>query len=630
LPTSIFTTDLEGAFSVVLPAGRYRVAAVKPGYDVAMTEIHTLVRGLLKLELVQSSNLVLGDLPVGTAGQNLGTDWILRQHKGDVLRDEGPAMAWGEAAHGRAGSLPTASMIAPDGENATSVPVALEGRFVQQLSGASPFAAGEAPSGRATGLSLDGALGENRFWRFEGATERGDAVTDGEAGKLDTRSDRLAAGIDYAFGERDTLAGDFSYGTKKYLIDQAGVPGASTDQTQRTFGLRSRWDRALQAGAAIHATGEYFESGARVGGATASPASGFDLAAMDDRITNRAWSGRAGLALSGGAHRIDLEVEAEGYSFSGWEDGVVLHGLPYVPGFSATGDAGNAYSLRAGDRWQAFERTEIDYGVGYHGGFAGGGAYLVPRVGMTLVPTAQGSVVLRTALLYRVGDGAAARTGGFDSTAGDAAHGEADRFGYLIGIEMRPPDRLQLAATLSYQPFVQRYGMGAVSGSPTLVDDRPLFLSDGAAGRHELELEMMRSFGPLQGRLAGRVGRAEGRVTPAVEEAPVQVLSSGEVRYYQTQVWALYEPTDTEVKIDYRSVLAEDSAGSSRLDARSYRRLDLVVYQDIPRPRLLRNARLRVLMAYQDFDYDSLFDGSSDAPVSGSATRLTGGLDIRF
>ncbi len=59
-------------------------------------------------------------------------------------------------------------------------------------------------------------------------------------------------------------------------------------------------------------------------------------------------------------------------------------------------------------------------------------------------------------------------------------------------------------------------------------------------------------------------------------------------------------------------------------------RLDLVVYQQIPGPRVLRDARLRVLMAYQGIDYDSLYDAPDGAVFSGRASRLTGGLDISF
>jgi hypothetical protein len=115
-----------------------------------------------------------------------------------------------------------------------------------------------------------------------------------------------------------------------------------------------------------------------------------------------------------------------------------------------------------------------------------------------------------------------------------------------------------------------------------------------------------------------------------MNEAPIQLLTDGEARYYQTQLWAACVQTDTEVQVDYRRVLSEDKLAAAGIEPSDYRRLNLVVYQQIPGPRALGEARLRVLMAYQGFDYDSLYDGPEGETVSGRASRLTGGLDISF
>jgi hypothetical protein len=115
-----------------------------------------------------------------------------------------------------------------------------------------------------------------------------------------------------------------------------------------------------------------------------------------------------------------------------------------------------------------------------------------------------------------------------------------------------------------------------------------------------------------------------------MDEAPVQILTEGEARYFQTQLWATFVQTDTEVQVDYRRVLVDERQSGAALEPTDYRRLDLVVYQQIPGPRVLRDARLRVLMAYQGFDYDSLYDAPDGAVFSGRASRLTGGLDITF
>jgi len=210
-----------------------------------------------------------------------------------------------------------------------------------------------------------------------------------------------------------------------------------------------------------------------------------------------------------------------------------------------------------------------------------------------------------------------------------------DRLGYAFGIERRPEDRLHLTATYSYKPFEEGVGedeAGIVA--PGAWGDALIFLTDGAAGRHELGVRLDRAFGGFTGSLTGSVGRVAGRLTPAIEEAPVQILSLGEVRYYLTRLRALYGRTDTEVEIDYRHVQAETGIDDAvevpgSLD---YRRLDLLVAQDLPRLGGALNAKLKILMAYQGLIYGAAYEGSGSigAAPPMAAARLTGGIDIRF
>ena len=88
------------------------------------------------------------------------------------------------------------------------------------------------------------------------------------------------------------------------------------------------------------------------------------------------------------------------------------------------------------------------------------------------------------------------------------------------------------------------------------------------------------------------------------------------------------EPTETELRIDYRRVTGEmEAAAGAGNDSLDYRRLDLTVYQDLPWV-AIANSRWRVLMAYQGLQYDSLADPAlSD---SGATSRVTGGVDVSF
>ncbi len=615
--THTLRSDHEGAFHLALPPGRYRVAAVKPGYDVAMTEIHSRARGVFKLEMTRISNSSAGNRPVGAAGENLGTGWILRQPRDNILRAAQPELA--DAAGRRAEARPDAS-VARDGGWAAALFAPLEGRFVQQFSGGAPFGDdGEAPVGRTTELSLEGSLAEDSFWRFDGWAGRVIAEVDDAGGRLEDRNDRAAFGLDYRLGERDTVAGGLWYGSRRYGVEAGGGAAEGTEQEQRTFALRSRWERQIDSDAALYLEGEYFETAARLPGRSVA----------GELIADRHWFAATGLALRVGEHSIDLGVATEQYDYDLWNEGVLLYGRGTVPGPGIDPGAGPAFSLRAADRWRISALTEVSYGLAYHNQPRSGATYMVPRVGVTLTPPGTSGVVLRSEVLYRLDGDPRSVPPGETLQAGDG-----EKLGYLIGIERRPhhaDDTLHLAASYSFRPFVDGWPAGGgISGRGVAPDETPLVLGDGSMSRHEVEVEMAHAFGAFRGRLTGKLGLAEGRLTPAMDEAPVQILTEGEARYYQTQFWAAFVQTDTEVQVDYRRVLVGERPSGAGLEPSDYRRLDLVVYQQIPGPRVLRDARLRVLVAYQGFDYDSLYDAPDGAVFSGRASRLTGGLDITF
>ncbi len=207
---------------------------------------------------------------------------------------------------------------------------------------------------------------------------------------------------------------------------------------------------------------------------------------------------------------------------------------------------------------------------------------------------------------------------------------QATRLGYEIGVERRPEDRLQFAATLSYRPFQEVIGGDEAAMSPAgLLDAGVLVLADAAAGRHEMEIEVQRGFGVVRGILQGSIGRVQGRLSRGLGEGPLVEPQAGQARYYMTALRAMIEPTDTEVRIDYRRVVGEMEPGQAGEPGPvDYRRLDLAVFQDLPFSPFA-SARWRVLMAYHGLLFDSI-DGSQPLPGSSSTSRVTGGVDISF
>ena len=641
------TSAGDGTFSTLVPVGRYRVAAFKPGYDTDITEVNTAARGRIELRLRELPRIVLGDLPVGAPGENLGLDWILRREPRDVLHERAASVTGaGGAPQDDAGSAQATSTRLSSTSRPPlsrgwlgSILEPLDGEFRQKVSGGD-FMGGEgqgarAASARTTSLVLKGVLGDQGTWRFDGLMGRSLAVSGaGSGARQDQRADRMMVGMDYRLGPADDLRAEMRYDTSHYVVDGDGETVDATDQEQRTILVHSRWDRRLAGSARLFVDGSYFETGVR----TPPGDSALSSLSIDgpgrDRATDRSWLATGGLSLAPGRHRLELGIRTKVYRYEERDSGILLYNLYDAPTLAEPGERGHAMTLFGSDDWQVAGHYAVNYGLRYHSNLASGPDYVVPRVGMTRAPAGEDGLRFRSMVMFRFDDPglASLHAGGSGRDGADRNH--AGRLGYLLGVERGQEDGLRLAATLSYRPFEE--GAGGEGDEGVLVPgtwgDALLFLTDGAAGRHELLLELQRGFGDFKGSLAGSIGRVEGRLTPALEEAPVQVLSFGEVRYYKTRLKAMYGPTETAVQIDYRRV-----QGGPGADARSgpgdleYRRVDLVVTQDLPWLRNLANARFKMLMAYQGLLYGAPAEGAQGAPASyGAGSRLTGGVDISF
>ena len=619
--THVTRSAPDGSFSALLPAGRYRIAAFKPGYEVALSEVNLLARNRMVITMVPEEGS--GGGPTGAAEGPGDLDWILRQSDGNILRERNPGLEeW--MARNAVTPRPAfswARLAAP-----------IDGEFVQHLSGGS-LLGGETSgpgdqSGRSTRLALRGPAGSQGSWRFDGLAGRSTTALDsGSAARRERRSSGLGFGLDYRPGPSDGLQAELRFGTSRYLLGGPWSP-AGIDQERTTAGVQALWNRRLGDETLLHVGTSYMEAGVREpsvmsGTRSALSAGGVDLDGQSDRSIGAT----AGLAFQAAAHDVGLSMRVHAYRYDLGDGGALLSSLDSGPVALEAGGQGSALSLSGQDDWRVAERSVVHYGLGYHNDWVAGSSYLVPRVGVTCTLWAAGDLYLRSALLYRIDDRMPAGPGGPIAGRSDEALQETRNLGYEIGVTRRPENRLNFAATLSYTPF-QGFGGGDGPTSPSFQDEGMPVLADAAAGLHEMEFEVGRGFGLVHGSFAGTLGRVEGRVSPFLQEAPLNSLKAGEARYYLTSLRAQFQPTDTELRIDYRRVTGAMQpaihAGDGALD---YRRLDLAVYQDLPWV-AIANSRWRVLMAYQGLQYDSLDD--PDLPDSGATSRVTGGVDISF
>jgi len=613
----------DGSFSALLPAGRYRIAAFKPGYEVSLTEVNVLARSRVEITMRPVDGMP-GGQPVEGEGRGGGLDWILRQPDGNVLRDR--AVDLDRLIEERAAAPPAGERRAA---SRTRLPI--DGEFVQHLSGGSLLGGevsgpGES-SGRSTRLALRGPVGGQGSWRFDGRTGRTTTALDpGSDLRRGRRSSGLGIGLDYRLGPGDGLLAEMRYGTSRYLLGARLAPD-DIDQEQKTAGVRTRWDRRLGGEMLLHVGASYLEAGVRQPPGLQGPRPALPMGGPDQNgQVDRSLGATAGLAFKADAHDVGLAVRVHSYRYELGDGGAILSSFDAGAAPLETGGQGSAVSLSGQDDWRVAERSVVHYGLGYHNNWAAGSSYFVPRVGLTCTLSSAGDLLLRSALVYRIEDRLEPAPGG----AAPGRPGESPdprHFGWEIGVERRPENRLQFAATLSYRPF-QEIGGGDRTAPSAFQDEGVPVLADAAAGRHEMGIEVGRGFGVVRGSLAGSLGRVEGRLSPHLQESPLQVLKAGEARYYLTSLRAQFEPTETELRVDYRRVTGETEAsagaGNGSLD---YRRLDLAVYQDLPWV-AIANSRWRVLMAYQGLQYDSLADPARSD--SGATSRLTGGVDVSF
>ena len=640
-PTTL-TSGSDGTFQMLLPAGRYQVAASKPGYDTSLSEVNTLSSSPLRLRLLPGEIIRLGNLPVGPPGQELGMRWILRRQAGDVLRDEEPAMFLGSAGDrdrnpewpvdgssstGRVERPVLAHLLAP-----------LNGQVVQAYSGGS-LVGGEAAgpgdsAGRSTAVLVGGDLDHGR-WMFDGwsgkSSSRLGADRDLLAGH---RADRVLVGIEYSSRPGDRVSADLEYGSRRYSVEPRGDGSSSTDQDQRSVEARSRWERRLSDRASVYVAGSYFETGVRAAGVDPFA---FDRApapaGLPQHAVDRSLLAGSGVRFDVGGHHLELEVRSRRYRYELRDQGVLLYNPNDSWSVAETGTAGQSVSLHGGDAWRVAPRYALSYGLGYHAGPDAQAGCLVPRMGLTRDPSRPGGIRLSSDILWRIDPSGSSGSAGGDRLEMATQPLEPGRLGYLVGIEMRPDQGLQIAASLSYRPFEEGFDDdgGRIRSTSGVWGDAPLFLGDGRTGRREIDLQLARRFGPVSGSLSGRVGQARGQLTPVLLQAPIQVTAPGELRYVLTSLRALYMPTDTEIQVEYRRVSADALSGFPDPGAvLDYSRLDLAVYQDMPWLRNVVNARWKLLMAYQGLNYGAQRRAAGGSLPSGTASRLTGGVNVSF
>ena len=340
-PDAQVLSDADGAFAALMPPGRYVVAAVKRGYEVSLTEVNSRASRVLRLRL-RPREITEGP----REPELLGTDWFLRRHRPDVLRDESASLPF---MYLESAAAETPAQAATE-NLARALLGSIDGGLTQSF-GAEDLqglvdAAGRSEAGaRTTALTLRAPLSRNLAWSLEGQSARTrTALPDGEK-SMTGDADRLAVGVDHT----------------------------------ATQGLHRHW--AIRGGFGT-------------------------AAANDTEVSQRVLEGRGELALTDRHHRhLAVAMRAWGGQATLAEGGFLTLDQAAATGLTPMRTEGEGVNFYVGERLEIDPRTRLDYGLEFRDDSLSGESRLVPRLGVSraLAVPGEADLAVRSELLLDPG-----------------------------------------------------------------------------------------------------------------------------------------------------------------------------------------------------------------------------------
>ena len=535
-------SDAGGRFLLgAIPAGVYRVAAIKSGYIATLGRVNTVLRS--------SVDFVLRPVPKdGEPGAEKVQDdlsWTLRVPPQSILRelDESAVLA---SSGSKGGARAFAARIQESVRGEVDHMVAL-GSFRSGASGPSSNL-----EGNETRMRIGGAIGE-----------RGAIQVRGRRGSLDSASPKSSPGAvsqgasdidldlsyDTAADENLAMRAFYSSGNLE-VTDRLGVAGGAARQSQRSWGYDAKWRKQVDASSRVALQVGFHDANLDSGGGTA----GGWVPTSEDAASRAIGAAGSYENLVGDGHLVHVGVRAQRLSLS--DPGARLG---HASGnFALDGASGWSLLLDSGDRWSISSPIAVSYGLALTQGFDGQPMTTVaPRVGGSWTA---GCVEARAEVSY------VTTAGTTEGPAGVRRAPTPSPYGYDVELKTHFDPSLSLRGIVTYLPSRATVG----SGREVPQGAELLYVSDGFVSDRfvAIELERVASSATVSFRVAR--GHVEGVLAPALDDIPVVLLADRELSYDAVRFGVTAPRSGSVVALEYRNVqdrgdvAAVDTMGSVR------------------------------------------------------------------
>lgn len=568
-------TDDAGRFLFAdLPAGSYRVAAVKDGYGLYLGQVNTFLRSTL--------DMILHPVPKdGEPGAEAVTDdakWSVRLPRRSI---------WQDAADDR--------FRADRGSDLGRLFDLLDGRFDQTLAVAAP-AVGEwdgGVQGTETRMELAGVVTDRARLEFGGYRARIDAPDrDRDAARRDATA--LNLGFDYDLPSDARLAVRAFYARRDAHVAplaasaEASVVLDSTREAEHAWGYDASWMQQIDAASRFAVTMDFSDSTLSTGVASGVPAVSSIHAGRSNRSVG---AGGTYEALATDGHQVRVAFRARFADATMPAIRSAGGGLPEV----RVDERGWNLHLDAEDSWAVSAPLTIVYGMAYRHTLAAERdiAVMTPSIGGAWSDDrfSARAVVSFHAAAMGTDRGAAA----FSPTDGSVGALRTDAFGYDVQVQGALPAGFGLVGTVAYTPI--RGEPVGYEVAPLSDYSRPLYLSDGNVASHEVAARAFHESARVHAYAEVSRGHVDGALAILPPwEAPLQTLRHGRLVHRTGRIGVRLPGPGTAVEVVHRR-LRQRAGAAAALSAARQDHVELRLLQDLVRTE--SSAAWKILVALE-------------------------------